>query len=38
MTYVDIAAISITIYIAWKLMLETATALGAIAIYLIKKW
>ena len=38
MTYVDAAAISITIYVAWKLLLETLTTLGAIAIYLIKKW
>ena len=37
MTYIDMAAISITIYIAWKLLIETLVALGAIAIYLIKK-
>ena len=38
MTYIDMAAISITVYVAWKLLIETLTTLGAIAIYLIKKW
>ena len=37
MTYIDVAAISITIYVAWKLLIETLTVLGAITIYLMKK-